>query len=221
MSMIDSAIGFFSSLVGMITLAIGVGGIGVIYYVYKYSDVLSKGTIILFRPKDRRAEFIPIEKEEDTVIKCKELGGIPRVYVKGGSSWMIKKKPYFLGMEANGYTGVISSPETKSIPMSDVLKIVWGDKVYNKIPQSRITQLLNSQWVLNLEPKEADTDGTGLPRISSESLHTKEDDVMLKALVNAVEDTKPKMDIMVLAMAAGCGVAITLLAVAMKWVNFG
>jgi hypothetical protein len=220
MSVIDSAIGFFSSLVGMITLAIGVGGIGVIYYVYKYSDVLSKGTVILFRPKDRRAEFIPIEKEEAFILKCKEVGGIPRQYVKGGSSWLIKKKPYFLGMEASGYTGIISSPETKSIPMNEVLKTVWGDKVYNKIPQSRITQLLNSQWMLNLEPKEIDLDGTGLPRISSENLNSKEDAIMLKRLADAVEENKPQTDMMMLLLAVGCGAGAMLLMVAMKWVNF-
>lgn len=204
----------------MITLVIGVGGVGGLVYLYKYSDVLSKGTVILFRPKDRRAEFIPIEKEEDTVIKCKEIGGIPRQYVKGGSSWMIKKKPYFLGMEANGFTAIINAPETKSMPMNEVLKTVWGDKVYNKIPPTRITQLVNSQWILNLEPKEINLDGTGLPRISAENLHEKQDSAVLIHLAESTKELKNKTDMMMLLLAGGTGAGVVLLAVAMKWIVF-
>lgn len=220
MSSIDGIFSFFTSIVGMISLVVTLGAVGVLVYFYKYSDATSKGTVILFRTRDKRAEFIPIEKEEEFIIKCREKDKILRRFVKAGNGWVIKKKNFFLGVEGSGYTAIVGKPEMKPMPLQDALKEIWGDKFYEKIPEARITQLVNANWIVNIEPVGIDPTEAGLPRLSAEDLNDREDTIVLEKLAKSVEATKPKMDMMMMMLAGGCGAGIMLLAVAMKWVVF-
>jgi hypothetical protein len=219
MSIIDQGMGFLQTTIGMVSAAILIGGAGLVFYMYKFGDVASKGTVILFRPKDKRAEFVPVLREEENLIRCKPKDGIARRFFKGGHGWVINKKNYFLAVEGSGYTAVLNKAENRELPIVDYLRDVWGE-YFNKISENRLRQISNPSWVVSIEPTKVDIDGSGLPRISSEDLNDKEDSLVLDKLAKSVEASKPKTDWIMLALAAGSGAGIVLLIKALGWLKF-
>lgn len=220
MSIIDQLLAFFMSTVGMITGGILIGGIGIVVYLYKFSDITSKGMVILLRPRDKRGEFVPIEKEEEFLLKCKSKDGIKRTYVKSGNGWTINKKNYFLGVEGSGYTSILNKADKSEMPIEEYLKAAWGDVFFKKISETRLNQLKIAPIVVSVEPTKVDIDGSGLPRLSSEDLEDKEDSIVLEKLAKSVEATKPKADLILLALAFGCGAGAILLLKAIGWLKF-
>jgi len=219
MSFFEGIAGFMGSTVGLVLTVSAIFMIGIAVYMIKYTDVAAKGTVILFRPKDKRGEIINIGKEEEFMINCTSKDGIMRRYIKAGHGWTIKKKTIYLAIEGSGYSAVLGDPVVKRIPVVDVLPLVWGEKFTSQIPQTRMAQLATSQWMISIEPKQVDVEGTGLPRLSAEDLNDKEDTIVLEKLAKAVDNQKPKTDMMMLMLATGCGFGLCLLAVAMKWLQ--
>lgn len=210
MSIVETGISFLTSPFGMIISLAVVAGIGAIIYIYKYSDVASKGTVILFRPRDKRAEMIPIEREEELIVKCREKDGIIRRYVKAGNSWIINKKNYFLAVEGTGYTALLNNitGETQKLEINEVLKSVWGEQMYFKIPEKRRTQLAEAKIMIQIEPKGINALNSDLPLLSSEDLEDKNDSLVLDKLAKSVETAKQKTNYVELILALGSGAAL-------------
>jgi len=219
MSFFEGMAGFMGSTIGIVLTVSAVFMIGIAYYMLKYTDVSAKGQVLLFRPKDKRGEFINIGKEEEFMINCVAKDKIMRRYIKAGHGWNVKKKTLYLAVEGSGYSAILGEPVTQRMPVADVLPLVWGEKFTSQIPASRMAQLATSQWMISIEPKQVDVEGTGLPRLSAEDLNDKEDTIVLEKLAKAVDNQKPKTDMMMLILATGCGAGLMLLAVAMKWIK--
>lgn len=222
MSIIDGAIGFFTTTIGMITGVIIIGMIGLGGYMFTKGDINSKGSVLLLRPRDRRGEYIPIEKEEDAVVHCKPKGGIKRRFIKGGSSWMINKKPVFLAVETSGYTSAISTTTSQKLPIDVFLRETWGDKFCDvKIPR-RINQLITSPWMVSVEPVRVDVEGSNLMDISAEDVLAKEDTAVLEILSDAANKNKEKINWIMLGFAMAGGIGIAYLLLGLGWLpNFG
>jgi len=222
MSLIDSAIGFFTTTVGMITGVLVIGMIGLGGYMYTKGDINSKGSVLLLRPRDRRGEYIPIDKEEDAVIHCKTRGKIKRRFIKGGSSWLVNKKPVFLAVEGSGYTSAISTTNSRTLPIDEFLRETWGDEFCNKKIPKRIAQLVSTPWLVSVEPIRIDTSGSGLQDISAEDVLNKEDNAVLEILADAAQKNKEKVNWIMLAMAMGGGMGIAYLLLGLGWLpKFG
>lgn len=222
MSVIDQAISFFTSTIGMIS---GVGIIGMggyLAYIYNKGDINSKGSILLLRPRDRRGEYIPIAKEEDAVVHCKEKNGIKRRFIKGGSSWMVNKKPVFLAIETSGYTSVISTTTRRTLPIDMFLRETWGEDFCNKKIPKRMDQLVSTPWLVGVEPVKIDTEGSGLQDISAEDVLAKEDTAVLEILADAAKKNREKINWLMQIMGVGAGVGIAYLLLGLGWLpNFG
>ena len=222
MSIIDTAIGFFTTTIGMITGVVIIGMIGLGGYMFTKGDINSKGSVLLLRPRDRRGEYLQIEKEEDKIVHCKVKNNIKRRYIKGGSSWMINKKPVFLGIEGNVITCVINPDTNTTLRISDFLREVWGDEFCNKKIPKRIAQLVSTPWIVSVEPREIPTNGTPLEGLTAEDVFQKEDSIMIEALSNAAEKGKEKTNWILLAMAIGGGMGIAYLLLGLGWLpKFG
>ena len=219
MSIIDESIGFLQTPIGIISAVMVVGIIGMVIYLYKFGDISSKGTVILFRPRDKRAEFIPIAKEEELVVYCKPKDGIPRRFVKGGAGWNINKKNYFLAVEGSGYTAVLDRANDREIPIVDFLRENLGEQTFSKFTPTMIKKLTGAKYLVDIAPTQIDV-GTNLPRLSSEDLNAKNDKEMLDILAQATKSQKAKPDYILLLFAMLGGAGIILIIGALGWLKF-
>jgi hypothetical protein len=219
MSIVDQGIGFLQTPVGIISAIMVVVVIGMVIYLFKFGDIASKGTVILFRPRDKRAEMIPIAKEEELVVYCKPKDGIPRRFVKGGNSWMINKKNFFLAVEGSGYTAVLDAANNREIPIIDFLRENLGEITFSKFTPAMIKKLTTSKYLVDITPTQIDV-GSNLPRLSSEDLNAKNDKEMLDILAQATKSQKSKPDYILLIFAMLGGAGLILIVRALGWLKF-
>jgi len=94
-----------------------------------------KKTVKLLRPLDFRGENFPVKRdgETDKGFHCKQKGGLEKLFIKWGPSWSFPD-----GIEAFGVEGtpLTAHPtlEGVKIPVSDFLKEIWTEDVYNNLP---------------------------------------------------------------------------------------
>ena len=92
-----------------------------------------KKTVKLLRPLDYRGENFPVKMESEKGFHCKAVGGVEKLFIKWGPVWTFPG-----GIEAFGVEGtpLTAHPtlEGVKIPVSDFLKEIWTEEVYDNLP---------------------------------------------------------------------------------------
>jgi len=123
--------------------------------VYFIKSTRPKKQVLLLRPRDKRGIEVPIERESDTIIECKDIDGVARRFVKAGGAWTFtigrRIVTRFLALEGTAYTAILKNKNKVEVPIYEALQGLWGKKFYNEIPKNKRTALEKSRWGLTVE----------------------------------------------------------------------
>lgn len=159
-----------------------------------------KKSVTFLRPRDKRGEKLEITKETDRSLWC-EKSDPPHRFVKVGSSFIVKNRSRsnieFYGIEGSAYTAEVEVKEGKEpikMTVPEYLKELFGEKIYEALPDKLITLIEKAKWGITIEPVRVDVDEKDLPNLSSDDVNDEGDAVVLNRLAKygSTENLKQK-----------------------------
>lgn len=126
--------------------------VGAFLYIKFYRNTGMRKEVMLLRPNDNRYTTLPVDRETDEGVYCKKVEGIQYRFYKTGPGWT-EKMVRFLGVEGTPLISYIKSRKAVVTTVSEFLRFKWGDKPYDKLPDSLRKPLEKGTGIIvNIDP---------------------------------------------------------------------
>ena len=142
----------------------------------------AKNECMKLLPRDKRFIDFKISHEDAFGFDCEPVKGFPpQRFIKlrpgftGKIGKFLKRSiTRFIGKEGSAYTWKTESGPVQFGTLGKALRGLWGDKVYNQIPEKRRTELEESKINVTLDLEEGLTPEKFTP-VSEEDIKTEQD----------------------------------------------
>jgi len=157
-----------------ILIGVPIALISLFLYLKFFRSEALKREVMLLRPNDGRFATLPIEKETDEGLYCKEVDGINYRFYKTGPGWT-EKIVRFLGVEGTPLISYIKEGNKITTTVSEFLRFKWGDAPYDKLPDALKNPIENGTGlIVNIDPIIPDKT-FGLDRVMADAVLAESD----------------------------------------------
>lgn len=189
----------------------------IVYMIFVTANKAKVGKEIMFlRPRDKRGERLDVTRETDRSVVCEKSDPVHR-FIKIGSSFFFKEGGRsfirFFGIEGSAYTAMLDENEEEvKISLIDGLRLLWGEKIYNALPDKMKEAVEKDKWGITVEPIKFDAEKHGLEKLSSDDVNDEGDAIVLNRLskTGTTENLKQKLLGNLIWLGLGFGLAATL-----------
>ncbi len=175
--------------------------------------------ILLLRPRDKRGVQVPVVKETDATLECKEIGGVARTFIKAGCAWTFtigrQVVTRFLGIEGTGYTAIIRNKIKETVSLEEALRSIWGSKFYDAVPVRQRNIVEKHKWGLTVEVEPIPVDDL-MRQIPSDVIDEASENIILERFAGKMK-TSATTQIYQFAMGAITGALLIFVAVTQGW----
>lgn len=154
--------------------------------------------VMFLRPRDKRGERLDITKETDRSVLCEKSNPVHR-FIKVGPAYVFKDGSKgivrFIGLEGSAYTAQLKDEKIVQVPTVDFLKSLWGNKIYDALPQRMRDAIEKDKIGITIEPVKVNAEEAGLEKLSSDDVNDEGDSVVLNRLAHfgSSENLKQKL----------------------------
>lgn len=186
------------SFVDVLPAALAFGAVAVLGLIWFTSKNKNVKEILFFRPRDKRGERLVITKETDRSVFCERSTPVHH-FIKIGPAFTFKDGgktvTRFLGIEGTAYTAVMKGKDKFEQSIETTLRLLWGNKIYEKLPQKMREAVEKDKIGITIEPEKIDAEALNLEPLSSDEVNDEGDATILDRLAKfgAAENMKQKL----------------------------
>jgi len=139
----------------------------------------------LLRPRDNRIKILQVDNETDLGLRCKPSEGSVHVFIKAGRSWVVEGRRRlikFFGAETTAYTTVIKDSVEQKVSFTEYLRLLWGDKFFDSVPEKQQKLLQDSVFGITVEPTRINAAEHDLDALTSDDVDNQSDNIILKKI---------------------------------------
>jgi len=141
--------------------------------------------VMFLRPRDKRGERLDVTKETDRSLSCENSTPVHR-FIKVGPAYVFKDgsrtSVRFIGLEGSAYTAQVKNDAEVKLPITEFLRTLWGDAIYNALPARLRTAVERDIIGVTVEPEKINAEAAGLEKLSSDDVNDESDAVVLDRL---------------------------------------
>lgn len=174
-------------MIDAVSIGVIIITITIVFIAFSSASKKHRKEVLFLRPRDKRGETLKVTRETDRSLWC-ELSDPVHRFIKVGPAFdFIDGKRVvtrFFGIEGSAYTASLGNPVGVKMSVDDFLKNVWGEEVYNKLPQKLRDVVEKGKFGITIEPKEIISED--LPRLTSDDVNDEGDAVILNRLAKMI-----------------------------------